>query len=48
MSRHRILVVDDEPGIVAALKLLFGKKGYKVKVAGRAAAATETGSASRI
>src|ERR1700750_2091743 len=39
MSGHRILVVDDEPGIAAALKLLFGEKGYKVKAAGSAAAA---------
>ena len=39
MSGHSILVVDDEPSIAAALELIFGEKGYKVKVALSAAAA---------
>jgi DNA-binding NtrC family response regulator len=39
MSGHSILVVDDEPSIVGALELLFGEKGYEVKVAGSTAAA---------
>ncbi len=33
MSRHRILVVDDEASITNALELILGDKGYEVKMA---------------
>jgi len=30
---HRVLIVDDEPNIVAALEFLLQKNGYQVRVA---------------
>lgn len=33
MSRHRILVVDDEVSITNALELIFSERGYEVKLA---------------
>jgi DNA-binding NtrC family response regulator len=40
MSRHRILVVDDEASITSALELILGEKGYEVKTAKSVADAT--------
>ncbi|HEV7889262.1 MAG TPA: sigma-54 dependent transcriptional regulator [Pyrinomonadaceae bacterium] len=39
MYKHRVLIVDDEPSIVAALELIFSEKGYEVETAASAAAA---------
>ncbi|MCA1635209.1 MAG: sigma-54 dependent transcriptional regulator [Acidobacteria bacterium] len=33
MSRHKILVVDDEASITSALELILGEKGYEVETA---------------
>lgn len=33
MSRHKILVVDDETSITSALELILGERGYEVKTA---------------
>lgn len=38
---NRVLIVDDEPNIVAALEFLLEKNGYEVKVAGNGADALE-------
>ncbi|MDH5210511.1 MAG: response regulator [Betaproteobacteria bacterium] len=37
----KVLIVDDEPNIVAALEFLLEKNGYEVKVAGNGADALE-------
>ena len=31
--RHKVLIVDDEPAIVASLEFLLGRGGYDVRVA---------------
>ncbi len=41
MSRTRILVVDDEPNILASLKKALGFEGYSVEVAGGVGVARE-------
>lgn len=38
---NRVLIVDDEPNIVAALEFLLEKNGYEVKVAGNGTDALE-------
>jgi DNA-binding NtrC family response regulator len=40
MSRHRILVVDDEASITSALELILGERGYEVKTAKNVGEAT--------
>ena len=38
---NRVLIVDDEPNIVAALEFLLEKNGYEVRAAGNGAEALE-------
>jgi DNA-binding response OmpR family regulator len=41
MSAARVLIAEDEPGIVASLEFLMNKSGYDIRVAQDGAAALE-------